>query len=94
MIRTFVEICTLHSDILALWLMYYDSAHAQISTGQARASRANYQGRRLPCWVRDVLAQLFFKASNKIRTIILIYHQIKIFFSSYLANTLIHNKYL
>ena len=51
---------------------YYDSAQAQICAGQARASPADYQGRRLPCWVRGVVAQLFFKASNKVRTIILI----------------------
>ena len=69
MMGTFVGICTLHFDILALRTAY-DSAHAQISAGQARASPADYQGRRLPCWVRDVVAQLFFKAFNKVRTII------------------------
>lgn len=68
------------TDILALWLITYDSAHAQISAGQARASRANYQGRRLPCWVRDVVAQLFFKASNKVRTIALTNYQIETIF--------------
>ena len=76
MIGTFIGICTLHSCPVA----YYDSAQAQISGGQARASPPDYQGRRLPCWVRDVLAQLFFKASNTVRTIILINYQIKIFF--------------
>ena len=36
------------TDILALWLITYDSAHAQISAGQARASTGDYQGRRCP----------------------------------------------
>ena len=61
-------------------MAYYDSAHAQISAGQARASPADYQGRRLPCWVRDVVVQLFFKASDKVRTITLTNHQIDIIF--------------
>ena len=93
MIRTFVEICTLHSDILALWLIMTVRTRKfpPGKLGQARgfrASPANYQGRRLPCWVRDVVAQLFFKAPNKVRTIIFINYQIhKDCFSSYLEKT-------
>jgi hypothetical protein len=67
---------------------YYDSAHAQISAGQARASPADYQGRRLPCWLREVVAQLFFKASNKVKKINLLKSH-RDYFSSYVANTML-----
>ena len=80
MIETFTEICTLHTDILALSVAYYDGAHAQISTGQARASPEDCKGRRLPCWVSDVVVQLFFKAYDKVRTITLTNHQMEIIF--------------
>ena len=65
---------------------YYNSAQAHICAGQARASPADYKGRRLPCWVRGVVPQLFFKASNKVRKIILIIIKWDIFFLLLIKN--------
>ena len=81
MIKTFVEICTLHSDILALWLIMTVRTRKfpPGKLGQALETiRAGVV--RLPCWVRDVVAQLFFKASNKVRTIALTNYQIETIF--------------